>query len=162
EAKKIEGYLAYRLDGADAAEKGSNLGLTSIAPEIFAKQWSAAGQREIGPITRAFNFRRSGSGASLALALAPLQPQATQEATWVRGPSHADFAADVTILSSNESISLIELTIPFSVTVAEIKGAQVHHWSRHDVTTQIWLRQPLKEATLQVTGWAKLPQSVAA
>lgn len=158
EGKQVEGFLAYRLEGADAAEKASNLGLTSLASEFFAKQWSAAGQREIGPVTRAFSFRRSGAGAALALAIAPARPQATLEARWIIGPSYADLSADFAIVSSNEDLSLVELTIPPALTVAEIRGTQVHHWSRQEAVTQIWLRQPRKEATLHVSGWAKLSQ----
>ncbi|MBI3409741.1 MAG: hypothetical protein HY040_15480 [Planctomycetes bacterium] len=162
EGKQVEGFLAYRLDNADAAEKAQNLGLTSLAPELFGKHWSAAGLREIGPVTRAFSFRRSGAGAALALALSPVRPQATQEATWIVSSSHADFSADIKIVSSSEDLSLIELTVPPALTLAEIKGAQVHHWTRQDAVTQIWLRQPRKQATLHVTGWAKLPQPAVA
>src|SRR5262249_5614510 len=137
EGKQVEGFVGYRLDAADVADKAQGLGLTSLAPEVFGQHWKAAGQRDTGLVTRAFSFRRSGAAAALALSVAPVRPRVSQEVTWIVGRNYADFSANVEVESP--AAGLIELIIPPAVTVAEIKGPQIHHWSRQGAVTQIWL-----------------------
>ncbi|MCS7021716.1 MAG: hypothetical protein NZU63_07815 [Gemmataceae bacterium] len=54
----------------------------------------------------------------------------------------------------------LEFALP-NVTVTEIRGPEVAHWSYRAGVLQIWLRRPLSEGTLQWYGQATPPLSTA-
>src|SRR5205807_3898451 len=98
--KQAEGFLAYRLASQEASDKTQNLGVTSIAPEAFAKVWKAAGQGKVIP-TRAYSFRRTAGNAGLLVALPAVKPRATPALVWHVDTHHADLTATVPV-SAND------------------------------------------------------------
>ena len=58
-AKPSEGFLAYRLEGMEATDKGRSLGVTGLLPEVFAKLWTAVLPAETPISTKAYSFGRA-------------------------------------------------------------------------------------------------------
>ena len=138
------------------------MGVTSIAPELFAKVWADLGQQDPGRIGRAYSFRRTAGSAGLSLKTAALKPLAKGEAVWTVSGDHADLAATFELTGVREDLCLVELTVPPEVILAKVRGEAVHHWSRHDARMQIWLQQPSKQVTLELRGWVPLAQKASA
>ena len=157
-AKQTESFVAYRLEGLDAVDKHQNLGVTSIAPDIFGKVWAGSGQKDPGAASRAYSFRRTTGNAALALTLTVPRPRAQGEVSWNIHPDSADFTATLRLTGAGEDISLVEVNLPPGVTLADVRAPGLHHWGRHDTSVQIWLQQPRKEAVLELAGWAPLAQ----
>ncbi len=154
--KHVEGFLAYRLEGMEAAEKKQNLGVTSMPAERFAK---AAKGLDLGKVvpTRAYSFRRTTANAALVLNLTKSRPQATPHLVWRVHRHHADWTARVQWQAAAEDLLLVEAELPPAVTLTSVQGPQVRHWLRSEGLVQIWLDKPYKEVTLNLGGYVKLP-----
>jgi len=161
-AKQTASFLAYRLEGLEAVDKAQNLGVTAISPEVFGKVWTSSGQKDPGPLSRAYSFRRTAGHAGLELALTVPMPRVKGEVVWSIYPSHADFAATLQIAGAGEEFSLVEVNLPAGIVLADVRGAALHHWSRQKTGAQIWLKQPRKLAVLEISGWAPLVQQPTA
>lgn len=157
--KQTESFLAYRLEGWDVIDKTQNLGVTSIGTDVFGKVWGGAGQKDPGPVSRAYSFRRTAGNAGLGLTLTVPRPRAHGDVTWTLGPQHADFAAQLQFRSTGADVSLVEMFVPTGITLADVRGPAVHHWSRQKAHVQIWLQQSRKQVNLELTGWAPLAQT---
>ncbi|MCI0638520.1 MAG: hypothetical protein L0Y72_03035 [Gemmataceae bacterium] len=157
-----ESFLAYRLEGWEYVEKPVNLSVTAIGPEIFSKVWLGAGAvKEPGPITRALSFRRTGAEGGIVLQAAAVSPLAKMDVSWKVHSDFADGAARVQWTTTGEPLALVELSIPPSVTLAEVRGVGLKQWSRSGARVQIWLQQPKKQVSLEWTGWVALPQKAS-
>ena len=111
-----------------------------LLPDVFGKVWAELGAR-IAPASN-YSFRRTAANAGLALTLSLPRPKAQAEVVWSLYPNHADFAATLTA-SGSEDISLVEVTLPNDVSLAQVRGPALHHWNRQKTAVQIWLQQPL-------------------
>src|SRR5205085_5294491 len=120
---------------------------------VFSKVWTGAGLKDPGPANRAYSFRRTAGSAGLELTLAVPMPRAQGEVVWTLFSDHADLSATLQIAGSGEEFSLVEVNIPAGVTLADVRGTAVHHWSRQKAVVQIWLRYPCKQAILELIGW---------
>ncbi len=156
QVKSSESFLAYRLEGWDVVDKTQNLGVTSIGADAFAKVWAGSGQSDPGAASRAYSFRRTGNDAGLGLTLTVPRPKVQGEIIWTLSPQYADFAAHFQFATTGEDVALVEMNVPVGVTLADVRGPAVHHWSRHNTRVQIWLQQPRKLVNLELHGWMPL------
>src|SRR5439155_4259736 len=102
---------------------------------------------------------RRGAAAALVLDEPADVPTAVLDSGWKVGPVYADFSATLKLTSGGSGLMLVELRVPSRLTLAdvavpEVHPPEVHHWSRHEDRVQVWLRQPRKDVTLRITGWA--------
>ncbi len=158
--RSTESYLAYRVEHLEAADKTQNLGVTSMGSDVFGKIWAGFGQPDSGPVYRAYSFRRTGGNSGLLLSLAAPKPKAQADVIWTCFAQHADFAATINLDSGLENFSMVEVSVPADVTLAEVRGAGVHHWNRQKSGVQIWLDQARKQAHLELKGWVPLTRKV--
>src|SRR5438067_2092747 len=140
----------------DVVDKSQNLGITSIGADVFGRIWADAGEKDLGTVSRAYSFRRTAGQAGLVLAPAVPRPRAQGDIVWTIFPNHADFAATLQLSSSGEDVSLVEVSLPVDIILADVRGPALHHWSRQSTGVQIWLHQPHKQAVLELTGWGPL------
>jgi hypothetical protein len=159
--KQSESFLAYRAEGWDVVDKTQNLGVTSIAPDVFGKVWADSGQKDPGRASRAYSFRRTAGNAGLELTLTSQRLQGQAEVAWTLHPHHADFVASLRLTSTGEGFSFLEADLSPGVTLTDVRGPTLHHWSRQKARVQIWLQQPRKQVILELTGWAPLAQKIA-
>jgi hypothetical protein len=156
-AKPTEGILAYRLEEPEALEKAQNLGITSLAPQIFAKVWKAADAREPGPISRAYGFRRTAAASGLNLTLVPAKGHAKQDVKWTVYREFADLSLSCDLNSSHGDLTILELEVPPTITLASVDGPAVRTWSRSGSLVQVWLQEPLKKTAVRLRGWTLHP-----
>jgi hypothetical protein len=154
-ANAVEGFLAYRLEGADAADKTRNLGVTALAPEVFAKAWGTSSPDAVLP-TRAYSFRRAAAAASLELTLQPLRPQAKLEWSWKIEPTQAELRGQAELVGG-AGLHCVEMKLPAPLKLTQVHAADLHHWSVHDGRLQIWFRQGGKERLVTFAGWLAKP-----
>jgi hypothetical protein len=161
-AKQTESFLAYHLEGMDATDKKLNVGATSIGADVFSKVWAGLGQKDVGAVTRAYSFQRTSADAGLALTLTAPGNKAQAAVVWNLGRDYADFVSTLRLAGGGDDISLVEVRLPAGVELATVRGPALHHWSRRGDAVQIWLEQPRKQATLELTGWTPLAQKATA
>lgn len=153
--RSADGQLAYRLEGADAGDRAQDLAVTNVASDQFTRLWTALAGRTAGPITRAYSFRRTGGAAGLVLGLRPQLPAGAFDATWDVRPEFADLTARVTLRADAGDLSLVELLLPSTLTLASVEGPALHHWERAGNRLQVWLARPGRRITLQIRGWVR-------
>jgi hypothetical protein len=158
----LEGFLAYRLDDLKVRESPQNLGVIGIGADVFSKAWRMADPRSPVSPTRAFSFRRNAPKAALGLTLVATSPQTIQEITWQVGPRYAEWTISGEWTGTGDNLMLLEWQIPSNVTLAEVKGPDVRHWTRTSSVVQVWLSQPRNKAKLTLSGWAKNSQPLTA
>lgn len=157
-AKQTTGFLAYRLEGLEAEDSAVNLSIAALKAEVFAKEWASFAQRDPGPATRAYSFRRFSPKAGLTLKLAAPRPDIRAEFHWKVLPEHAEFLARASVSSANKDVSLIEVVLPTGLHCTDVRGPSVHHWSRNGDLVQVWLQEPRGQAQVELAGWTPLPQ----
>jgi hypothetical protein len=143
-AAPVEGHLAFRVDEPEFRERTQFVGMTEASTELFAKEWTALGGREIAAPSKAYSFVRAAKGAAGALAEiteTPRPPHVDIAAVCTLGPQGFDVDAKLTIRSPDQ-IAFVPLRIPGALALAEVTGADVHHWSRSGDVVQVWLKQP--------------------
>jgi hypothetical protein len=154
DAQPSEGYVAYRVKDWDALDRADHLGVTNLPGQGFVQVWTAAGMADPGLPTRAYTFRRTPDGIpAIVLTLQELRARATQEINWHIQSGFAEVRARAELDSTHENVMLIEWTVPSDLTVAEVHGADVDHWSRTGDRVQAWLRAACKTTRLELTGW---------
>jgi hypothetical protein len=154
ECQLTEGFLAYRVNNWDILDKAHYLGVTNLAATAFVQIWTAAGMPDPGPPNRAYTFRRTPGGVpGLTLTLHEPRPQATQEVNWYVQRGYADVRARAEVTSGHEDVMLIEWVVPAEMTVADVRGSDVDHWSRTGDRVQTWLRSARKTTTIELSGW---------
>jgi len=97
--------------------------------------------------------------SGLALGLQEPRPQATQEVSWTIQPGYADVHAKADLKSRLKDVTLVHWAIPPEVTVADVRGADVDHWSRAADQVLVWLRTARKTTSLELSGWMAYPPS---
>jgi hypothetical protein len=155
-AKPTEGVLAYRLEGFDITDKTKNLGVTGLTPETFAGVWSRSGARDVATPTRAYSFRRAAPSASLELALQPVKPHVRLDLDWQVQPAGAELRA-LAEWTSPQDLLAVELLLPTGLEYLDVRGSQLHHWSVHENSLQVWLDKPSKQVALTVQVWLPRP-----
>jgi hypothetical protein len=156
-------YLAYRLEGLQAlGVKGSAItGLVEKkAATAFAdaleKPWQAARREHLEPPTGAYLGTRGGTPIlEMTLRAPDERGRWVQDVSWHVGPRQADLTATVRISDCGSSQSLVEWDVPPNVIVAAVSGPDVQYWSRREAgpRLQVWLKQPVRQTSLQLTGW---------
>jgi hypothetical protein len=152
----IQGALAYRVDGLETSDKAVELGVISMSTELFRKKWPVAESRDLVVPTRAYSYLRSVSGGTLQVTVQPARAQVDQQLRWLVDRQFADLEATLKLTASEET-AVVEWEVPAPVTVARLTGADVRHWSRTGSRIQVWLLQPRKTTTIQLSGWLNLP-----
>jgi hypothetical protein len=163
QARLLPGLLAYRKGLREVTERDhQNIGVTSIEVNNFARAWRKAvpAAKDPGPPTRAYSFeRKQPQGAVLWLGLQPPAVHAAQTVCWRVGRRFADLEAFAVLTCRTASLLLVEWDVP-GVTVAEVSGPQVRHWTRTGSRVQVWLKKPCSAAALELRGWLPLPPLV--
>ena len=153
-ARTIEGFAGYRLEGKEASDKRFNVAVTSVTADVFGKVWQQAVGRDPGPLTRAYGFRVPARWAHTPSAIdpAPLHAGPGMDAAAAvgrrTGPGHPDQHHGRYRPGS-------VARCPEALTLADVGGTQVHHWSQHGSIVQVWLQQPRKQVELEISGWCK-------
>jgi hypothetical protein len=162
-AQTTEGFVAYRVDGLEARDKGANLTTQPLSPEQFAKLWQAGGIREQVLPTGACSFRTRPADAGVLVTFVPLRPVVEQDLQWKTYADRVELLGNVKIASPGGDLLLLEWEIPQMVTVAEITGENVRSWTRPsgESRVQIWLKQPARHAQMSVRGWVVFPKTPA-
>lgn len=159
-ARPTDGFLAYRLEGYDSADKTLNLGVTGLLPDQFARVWAAAGQGSDVVVTRAYSYRRTSGQAGLNLATTPPRMSVLRTATWKIGRRHADFEMTLDISGSAEERSFLEIDVPAGHDLLELTGPGVRSWTRRKNRVQVWSKgTDTKNLSLRLTGWVDLAPS---
>jgi hypothetical protein len=158
----LQGSLAYRLDGLEAEAKPQHLGVGSIEPQTFARDWRRAVGKfsDAGPPTQAYSFQRlpGGGPAQLGLTLRPPAASARQKLLWRVGPRQAFLEeAAVTLTAPAGNLMLVQWVVPQFFQVTEVTGAQVRSWSQAGARVQVWLKEPCAKTELRLQGWSPLP-----
>jgi hypothetical protein len=154
---KSTGLLAYRLDAAEVRSVAQNLvAVQSIPVADFEQQWKKLNGPLLPPATRAKSFQRTNpQPAALELWIEPSVRQAAFHLKWDVDRHVADFKGRATITSPKQDLFMVEFFVDNSITLADVTGADVRRWHRHDSLLQIWLKQPCKETTLEIKGFRK-------
>jgi hypothetical protein len=163
DAKQVQGFLAYRTEGVEAAvaQHHAITGdkkevLDRAFTEMMARPWRRARDQDLSEPTRAY-WRAKGGVLHLILRSPTSQAECVQEISWRIAPRQAVLRASAKITSPDNNLALLEWEIPAGLQVIEVAGSQVQRWTRSGARIQVWLQKPTGEATLQLTGW--LPRS---
>jgi hypothetical protein len=154
-----EGLVGYRVEGRQA-DLVDYLRVTGIHPEEFALVWQSAGTDDRGPPPeRAYRFQRGPEGApllrlNLRAAAAPLD--CNQDLTWHLGRGRAELRATARLTAAQGDLALVAWEVPPEVVVANVRGPEVHGWSRTGSHLQVWLQRSTSRTTLELTGWLAL------
>jgi hypothetical protein len=153
-AEATTGYLAYRLDGL-SGELKTYLRVRGIDPADFAQLWKDARGIAPPPLTYACGFTRKPAGPALGLELEVQRPrfEAVQDLAWRLGPHEADLRATLRLTAPDGDLGVVEWEVPENVTIARITGPEVRHWGRSGPRVQVWLRNTVSAAELQLVGW---------
>jgi hypothetical protein len=151
--------LAYRLEGWKSTDKGPGI---ADAGDRFAREWKEAGQRDPGPFTRAYSFRRTpGQQWQLQVFLQPIRPSIRQETVCQVHPVYTDVVVRIQAQGSKDvPVTFLQCEVPAAMILAGVTGHGIHHWCRSDGIVQIWYSNPVVEANVVLSGWVKnvLPQ----
>jgi hypothetical protein len=91
--------------------------------------------------------------ASLELTLQPNVRRAKSRIAWNVDLHHADFKGTFTFTSLREELVVLDFAVDPLLTVADVSGPDVQRWSVLEKHMQVWLRQPRKETTVEISGW---------
>jgi hypothetical protein len=153
QGKSSGGILAYRMD-ADARPKALNLSVASISAEEFEQRWKKHGAPAVpAAATRAYNFQRAALQAGLEVVVEPSDQKAQLDVQWHFDKHHADFIAKCVLTSSRDDLTLLEFHVDKALVLASVQGPDVARWHAQESTLQVWLRQPRKTATIEISGW---------
>lgn len=156
-----EGLLAYRVEGLQATFgdgrgiKGIDAAkLKDVFARDFAQPWRAARREDLELPTSAF-WSTPGVAPYLPLNLQrpPVHLRSDHKVFWNIRTQEAGVRATVQLMDTEGIASLLEWNIPEDVILASVNGADVHSWSRKGPRLQIWLSRPVRETTIQWTGW---------
>ncbi len=157
----VEGALAYIVEGLKSSPRAPALTVFGARTEAFARTWQRLGMGAPAALTWATGFRRQQGTAMLELVLATPGVEGRQEVDWQVTPRFADFKVSAALTAPGDGPTLLEWSVPGNVTVAEVTGPRVHHWTPGDGHVQVWLkpagmaRGPVK---VQLRGWVQYPQ----
>jgi hypothetical protein len=156
-----EGLLAYRVEGLEAAFgdgrgiKGIDAAkLAEIFSHEFAQPWRATRREDLDLPTNAF-WSTPGVVPYLPLNLRKpaLRLRSEQEVSWNVRSQLAEFRASAKLSDAEGLAALLEWDVPPAVVLDSVTGADVRSWSRNGSRLQIWLNRPLRETSIQWTGW---------
>jgi hypothetical protein len=154
--------LAYRVEGR-RARVTDNLRISRLDDrQAFRDFWQSAGRADPGPGTNVFVFQRGPGGPPflrLRLASRATVSSSLQDLRWLVGRKRADLTATARVVATDRDLMLVEWEVG-KTTVAAVSGPDIRNWSQTGSRVQVWLRAPLGEARLQLTGW--LPLEAAA
>jgi hypothetical protein len=154
-AATSDGSLAFRIEGAEAAVKAQSVGVAAIPPDVFAKEWLKVSQREIAVPQSAYSFARAAknaAAATLEVVLTPIRPRVQHEMALTVLPQAIDVESRLSIAAADDRI-LLNLAIPENLTLREVQGSDVHHWSRQAGQLHVWLVGPRKKTSIAILGW---------
>ncbi|HZZ81799.1 MAG TPA: hypothetical protein VFE62_25085, partial [Gemmataceae bacterium] len=162
QVESVAGLLGYRLD-ADENPSAQDITVQSVTPEEFDALWKkSAGAPLTTAASRAYRFLRKSQQAGLELERRGDTRQAQMHLNWRLEPRHADLVGKFTIKSAFEDLMLLEFQVDPGLTLSNVVGAEVKRWHQLDSLLQVWLKQPRKQATLDVLGWhAFNPKDIA-
>jgi hypothetical protein len=151
--------VAWRAEGLDLVDAPPD----SVAPlsnDLFLRDhWlSAKVEADPRPPTKAYQRKTLGAAPAIRFrATTEPREQATADIFWRIGPrrAEAEIAARVTVPGGH--VALVEWSVPAAVTVSDVRGPDVHCWSRTGSRLQVWLAKPTAEATMQVIGFVTRP-----
>src|SRR5262249_13385106 len=134
--KQEEGFFAYRTDGLEAAAE-QPFGLTGIKKPVLASSfaawmglpWRTARQEDLSEPTQAY-WRSKGGALRLILRPPAAQTRCSSEVSWRVGLRQASLRATAKLTSPDASLALVEWEVPGALSVIEVSGPQVHHWTR--------------------------------
>jgi hypothetical protein len=155
------GLLAFRVEDWEWTVANDYRAVTGLRrPDEFTRLWTASGAEDVGPPSNVYRFRRASTGAPFVRLV--LQPPAVRAAaaldvSWRVGPGQAEVQATARLTARVGRLILVQWHVPSEVAVTEVSGPAVRHWTRNGSRVQVWLRQPLREATLYLTGLLPLP-----
>lgn len=156
------GMLGYRLDAAELLGKANNLRVLGINSDDFEQHWKKQSSMLLPGVSRAYSFQRESSKAAwLELKTQPAVWHAQGLLQWRLDTHFADLDAQLTITSAKEDVQMVEFFVDKALTLAEVTGTDVRRWNLHDTKLQVWLRQPRKETTLNLSGWRAFPSKGA-
>lgn len=156
QGKSVAGLLGYRFD-ADENPSAQDLAVQSIAPEEFEPLWKKAGGGPIAQASRAYRFQRKSNQAGLHLERRGEGRQVRFVLQWGLEPHHADLVGKFTWQSPFADLALLEFFVDPALTVTGVAGADVQRWHLQDALLQVWLRQPCKQTTVDLSLWRALP-----
>ncbi|GIW78717.1 MAG: hypothetical protein KatS3mg105_0524 [Gemmatales bacterium] len=154
-----DGMLAYRTTGGIRAELIESERITKLKDlRSFTSAWTNAGLADPGSALPAYTFRRAGGPPFIRLQLSSPTPSidCSLEIDWAVGQTQADLAATARLRAVTGSFLFIECDLPATLQDVDIIGQQVRSWSRNRSRLQIWLNEPQRQATIQITGWLRL------
>lgn len=158
QGKSIFGLLGYRLDAAELEVRRQNLTVQSITPAEFKQLWKKHHGPEAAQASHAYSFQRtSQQAAGLELILQPNARQVQLQLQWDVEFYHADLLGKFTITSAQDDLMFLEFAIDPTLTLANVAGPDVQSWQMQASVLQVWLRQPRKRTTVEITGWRSLP-----
>src|SRR5262249_28783670 len=150
--KQDRGFFAYRTEGLEAVVI-QNHAVTHIEKSLVAAiftewiggPWRTARQEDLGEPTRAFWRDKSGF---LPLSLKPPAAQARcdSEVSWRVGPRQASVRATAKLTSPDTNLAMVDWEVPGALSIVEVSGPQVHHWTRTGPRLQVWLQRPMADA----------------
>src|SRR5262249_7765495 len=117
-ATMTEGYLAYRVEGLDARDKGASVLTQQLKPDQFAKLWQAGGLRDPIAPTKAYSFRNRQVDAALLMTVTAFKPAIEQDLQWVLHPDRAELTGTLKATATGTDLLLVEWDVPQAVTVA--------------------------------------------
>ena len=153
QGKSVSGIVGYRLNAVEVRSTVQNLAVKNLDSASFEQQWRKQWAHPIPTELRAYSFQRKAQQAGLELLIQPAARQAQMQLRWNVDHHFADLHATATLSSAAEDLSLFEFFIDPSLTLANVAGPDVRRWHLQDSLLQVWLRQPRKQTTLELTGW---------
>ncbi len=155
-----EGFVAVRTKGVAIVDLPRPLELIDYAADLMVREFAALAP-ELGfdraPPERVFQ-RAPGTTPELRPAIRPTNesPSAAAEVVWTLGPK-ADVEGTVKILRPASAFAF-EFDLPASIQIREVRGPDLHSWSRSGNRVQVWFRKATRDATIRWTGsWNGYP-----
>jgi hypothetical protein len=149
-------HLAYRTQGIEAVAEDLQR-VTGIEPAEFAPFWPDSSRPPSHTLSYACAVRRDPI-LRLQLRPAAVTFDADQEVVLRVGPRRAQVQATAVLTAPGRDLAFIEWecrpALPLSV--AAVRGPDVHHWSQEGPRLRVWLERAVSSTRLELEGWLPL------
>ncbi len=158
-AAESDAFFAYRLHGLETAGEVERRGVAEMPPDTFVRDvWQKSGFDKAMLPSRAFH-RLLGDTFFIrpTFRLTPTARQARQELIWRLEPQGGEVYATSRWLADSKALTFVEWEVPPAVTIDDVRGLQLHSWTRSGNRVTAWLRDAVSEVSLSWHG--SLPRS---
>jgi hypothetical protein len=146
--------FGWRAQGIQLTDARPAVASPLTADAFLKEYWQPAKvESDARPPTQAYQRSSAGPAPVIRLRATPVpRPRTTTDVHWHIQSHEAELKATARITADAAQFALVEWDVPSAVVITDVRGPEIHRWSRTGSRLQVWLTRPSGEATISVTG----------